>query len=85
MRKICHHGDPCLCDDEPEDAIAPGGPSFVEQVRNWRDEATENIERIDSARGLPPSRLHLNALMRPREARILTLCDALLDALEGQS
>lgn len=57
----------------------------VEQVRAWRDEATENIERIDGARGLSPSRKHLDALLRPREARIQALCDALLDALEGRS
>lgn len=50
-----------------------------ELVRMWRDEASENIERIDSARGLQPGREHLNALLRPREARILTLCEELLD------
>jgi hypothetical protein len=51
------------------------------QVRTWRDEACENIERIDNARGLTPGQEHINALLRPREARILTLSDALLDLL----
>jgi hypothetical protein len=56
-----------------------------EQIRDWRDDACENIERIDSARGLTPGAEHLNALLRPREARILTLCDALLDILPNGS
>lgn len=50
------------------------------QVREWRDDASENIERIDNARGITPSQQHLNALLRSREARILTVCEALLDA-----
>lgn len=53
----------------------------VAQVRVWRDEACERIERIDSAGGLTPSQQHLNALLRPREARILHLCDDLLEVL----
>jgi hypothetical protein len=54
-----------------------------EQVRRWREDAIENIERIDSARGLPPGRQHLSALLRSREVRILALCDALLDRSDG--
>lgn len=53
----------------------------AEQVREWRDEACEKIERIDGARGLTPGQRHISALLRPREARIVTLCDALLDML----
>lgn len=53
------------------------------KIREWRDEATENIERIDSARGLTPAQQHINALLRPREARIQTLCEELLDYQNG--
>lgn len=56
----------------------------AEQVREWRDEACENIERIDLAtRAAPPGQKHIHLLLRPREARILTLCDALLDRWEA--
>lgn len=51
------------------------------RIRRWLDEATDNIERIDNARGLTPSQHHINALLRPREARVQLLCDWLLEIL----
>lgn len=49
------------------------------KVREWRADATENIERIDSRRGATPAQQHLDALLRPREVRIQTLCEELLE------
>lgn len=48
-------------------------------VRRWRDDATENIERIDCrAATATPGRRAVDMLLRSREAQVLILAEQVL-------